>query len=89
MRDVNPKNLARFESNDMNNESALVQHLYSQNHHIDWNNLKILAKKTDYTRRKFLESFFIYSNNYASNIKTIVFIQLFIMIKNFKIIEIR
>ena len=62
LRDVNSKNLAQFENNDMNNKSALVKHVYLQNHHMDWNNSKILAKETDYTRR-FLEAFFIYSNN--------------------------
>ena len=35
MRDENQKNLARSESNDMNNKSALVKHVYLQNHHID------------------------------------------------------
>ena len=39
------KNLVRLENNDMNNKSALVKHVYSQNHHMDWNNSKILAKK--------------------------------------------
>ena len=70
MRDVNPKNLARSENNDMNNKSALVKHVYSQNHHMDWNNSKILAKETDYIIRRFLESFFIHSNNCAFNDKT-------------------
>ena len=69
MRDVNPKNLAQLENNDMNSKSALVKHVYSQNHYMDWNNSKNLAKETNYTRR-FLESFFIYSNNYAFNDKT-------------------
>ena len=68
MRDVNPKNLARLENNDINNKSALVKHVYSENHHMDWNNLKILAKETDYIR--FLESFFIHSNNDAFNYRT-------------------
>ena len=35
MRDVNPKNLARLENNDINNKSALVKHVYSKNHHMD------------------------------------------------------
>ena len=50
----------------MNNKSDLVKHIYSQNHHMDWNNSKILAKETGYTRR-FLESFFIYFDNHAFN----------------------
>ena len=71
MRDVNPiKNLARLENNDINNKSALVKHVYSKNHHMDWNNSKILAKETDYIRRRFLESFFIHFNNDAFNDKT-------------------
>ena len=78
MRDVNPKNLTRLQNNDMN-KSALVKHVYSQNYHMDWNNSKILAKETDYTRR-FLESFFIHSNNYAFYDKPIVLIQLLIII---------
>ena len=69
MHDVNPKHLARLENNDMNNKSFLGKHVYSENHHMDWNNSKNLAKETDYTRR-FLESFFIHSNNYAFNDKT-------------------
>ena len=57
MRDVNPKNLARLENNDINDKSTLVKHVYSENHHMDCNNSKILAKETDYIRRRFLESF--------------------------------
>ena len=53
MRDVNPKNLARLENNDMNNKSAPVKHVHSQNHHMDWNNSKTLAKETDYTKDDF------------------------------------
>ena len=69
IRDVNPKNLARLENNDINNKSALVKHVYSENHYMDWNNSKILAKETDYIRRRFLESFFIHFNNDVFNDK--------------------
>ena len=73
MRDVNPKNLARLENN-MNNKSALVKHLLYIHKIIIWIGItqKILAKETDYTRR-FLESFFIHSNNNAFHNKTICF----------------
>ena len=67
---MNPKNLAQLENNDANSKSALVKHVYLQNHHMVWNNSKISAKETDYTRKNFLESFFIHSNNYAFNDKT-------------------
>ena len=45
LSDVNPKNLARLENNNINNKSALVKHVYLENHHMDCNNSKILAKK--------------------------------------------
>ena len=67
MRDVNSKNLARLENNDINNKSALVKHVYSEKHHMNWNNSKILAKEADYIKRRFLESFFIHFNNDAFN----------------------
>ena len=87
MRDMNPKKLARLESNDMNNKSPLVKHVYSQNHHMDRNNLKILVKETNYTKKRFLESFFIHSNNHAFNDKANCFYPT--AYNNFKIIEIR
>ena len=85
---MNPKNLAQLESNDVNNKSFLVKYMYvySQDHHMDWNNSKILAKETDCTRR-FLESFFIHSNNHAFNDKTNCLYQT--AYKNFQIIEFR
>ena len=72
MRDMNPKNLAPLENNDMNNKSALVKHagLYLQNHHMNGINSKILAKETDYTKITFLKCFLIHSNNHAFNNKT-------------------
>ena len=79
MRDVNSKNLARLENNDINNKSALVKHVYSQNHHMDWNNSKILAKETDYIRR-FLSPFLFILILMLLMIKPIVFIQLLIII---------
>ena len=54
----------------MNHKSALVKHVYSQNHHMDWNNSKILKKKQVIQKKRFLESFFIHSNNHAFNDKT-------------------
>ena len=36
----------------------------------NFNNSKILAKETDCLKRRFLESFFIHSNNDAFNDKT-------------------
>ena len=71
MCDVNPKNLARLKSNDMNNKSDLGKHVYSQNHHMDWNNSKILAKETiKLYKKKIFRVLFIHSNNRAFKDKT-------------------
>ena len=67
------KNLARLENNDINNKSAVVKHVFSKKHHMNWNNSKILAKQADYIKRRFLESFFIHFNNDAFIDKTICF----------------
>ena len=64
---MSPKNLARLESNDMNNKSALMKHVYLQSHHMNYINSKILAKEIDYTKITFLKCFLIYSNNHAFN----------------------
>ena len=80
MCDVNPKNLARLENNDINNKSALAKHVYSKNHHMDWNNSKILAKETDYIRRRFWSPFLFILIMMLLMIKPIVFIQLLIII---------
>ena len=84
LRDVNPKNLAQLESNDMNNKSALVKHvgLYLQNHRMNYINLKNLAKETDYTKITFLKSFLIQIIMLLIT-KPIVFIQLLITILKF------
>ena len=85
MHDVNSKNLVLLQGNDMNNKSVLVKHVYSQNHHMDWNNSKISEKETDYIKRRFLESFFIHSNNHAFNSKTNCFYST--AYHNFKILK--
>ena len=60
MRDVNLKNLARLENNDMNNKSALVKHVYSQNYYMDWNNSKILAKEQVIQKEDFCRLFYLF-----------------------------
>ena len=87
MRDVNPKNLPRLESNDMNNKSALEKYVYSQNHHMDWNTSKILIAETDYTKRRFLKTFLLIQIIMLLMTKPIVFYPT--AYHNFKIIEIR
>ena len=58
-----------MEPNELVNKSALVKHVFQKEHQIDWNNSKILAKETDYSKRRFLESLFIHTNQYAFNDK--------------------
>ena len=58
MLDMNPKNFLQLENNDINNKSALVKHVYLQNHQMDWNNSKILKKETDYTKKKIFRVLF-------------------------------
>ena len=38
--------------------SAVAQHALEEGHRIDWSNVEILAKETNYTKRLFLESWF-------------------------------
>ena len=64
----------------MKNKSALVKHVYSQNHHMNWNILKILEKETNYTTKRVLESFLFTKIIMLLMIKQIIFIQLLIEI---------
>ena len=45
-------------------------HAISNDHQIDWVNIKILVQKNDYYKRKFLESFYITKRDSTMNIKS-------------------
>ena len=40
-------------------DSALVEHVYDNNHSIDWNNSKIINKESDWFKRKLKEAWMI------------------------------
>ena len=56
---------------------------------MDWNNSKILAKETDYIEEDFWSPFLFILIMMLLMIKPIVFIQLLIIIKNFKSVRCR
>ena len=67
----------------MCNKSALVKHVCLQDPHMDWNNSKILAKETNYIKRKFLYSRLLFVQIIMLLItKPFAFIQLLIRILN-------
>ena len=58
-RDLNPRNLAKIDDNNINKKTALVKHVVNFQHNIDFDNSSILAFESDFFKRRFLESFFI------------------------------
>ena len=39
--------------------SALTKHVFDNEHSMDWTNVKILDFELDFTKRRFIESYFI------------------------------
>ena len=54
-RDLRPASVAKVDDNNFNKKIALVEHVISKDHCVDWYHSKILIFKTDYTSRCFLE----------------------------------
>ena len=52
------------------NRIALSMHAISNDHKIDWVNIKILAQENDYYKRKFLGSFYINKCDSTLNISS-------------------
>ena len=52
-RDLNPRNLAKIDDNNINKKTALVKHVVNFQHNIDFNNSSILAFKSDFFKRRF------------------------------------
>ena len=48
---------------------ALVKHVITKDHRVDWDHSKILTFETDFTKRRFLESFFIHNSENSINDK--------------------
>ena len=58
-RDLNQRNLAKIDDNNINKKTALVKHVVNFQHSIDFDNSSILAFESDFFKHRFLESFFI------------------------------
>ena len=61
--------LLTFKLNNFNKKTALVKHVITKDHRVDWDHSKILTFETDFTKRRFLESFFIHSSENSINDK--------------------
>ena len=69
-RDLRPANLAKVDDNNFNKKTALVKkHVITRDHRVEWNQSKILTFETDFTKRRFLESFFIHNSENSINDK--------------------
>ena len=66
-RDLKPANLAKVDDNNFNKNTALVKHVITNDHRVDWNHSKILTFEIDFTKRRFLESFFIPNSENSIN----------------------
>ena len=58
-RDLNPRNLAKIDDNNINKKTALVKHVVNFQHNIDFENSSILVFESDFFKLSFLESCFI------------------------------
>ena len=89
-RDLRQANLAKVDDNNFNNITALVKHVITKDHRVDWDHSQILTFETDFTKRRFLESFFIHNSKNAINDEKIVFILKFMIIRcNLQLVIIR
>jgi len=66
---LEPRNLAKIDDDNINKKAALVKHVIFNDHKIDWTNCKIFCPELDYSKRRFLESFYINQNVHAVNVK--------------------
>ena len=68
-RDLRPANLVKVDDNNFNQNTVLVKHVITKDHQVNWDHSKILTFEIDYTKRRFLESFFIHNFENAINDK--------------------
>ena len=52
-RDLNPRNLAKIDGNNINKKTALVKHMANFQDNIDFDNSSILAFESDFFKRRF------------------------------------
>ena len=61
-RNLRPANLAKVDDKNLNKKTTLVKHVITKDHRVDWDHSKILTFETVFTKRRFLESFFIHNS---------------------------
>ena len=61
--------MEKLTNEDLKKKSALVKHVWLNGYRIDWESSEILAIKSDYKKRWFLESFYIHKTNFSFNDK--------------------
>ena len=66
-RYLRPANLAKVDDNNFNKKTALVKHVITKDRRVNWDHSKILTFETDFTKRQFLESFYIHNSENAIN----------------------
>ena len=68
-RNLRPAGLAKVDDNNFNKKTALVKHVIIKDHQVDRDHSKILTFEIDFTKRRFLESFYIRNSENATNDK--------------------
>ena len=72
-RNLMPANLEKVDDNNFNKKMALVKHVITKDHRVEWDHSKILTFETYFTKRRFLESFFIHNSKNAISDKEYCF----------------
>ena len=70
-------------------KTALVKHVITKDHRVDWDHSKILTFETDFTKRRFLESFVIHNFENAINDKENCILKFMIIWRNLQLVIIR
>ena len=69
-RDLKPANLAKIDANNFyKKKTTLVKRVITKYHRVDWDHIKILTFEIDFTKRRFLQSFFIHNSENSINDK--------------------
>ena len=88
-RDLRPENLAKVDDNNFNKKTALVKHVITKDHRVDWDYSKILTFETG-LNANFLNLFLFIIQKMQSMIKKIVFILKFMIIwRNLQLVYVR
>ena len=64
-----PVNSVIFGDDMLDQCRFFIKHVITKDHRVDWDHSKILTFETDFTKRRFLESFFIHNSENSINDK--------------------